>query len=281
MKAVVPAAGFGSRFLPASKAVPKELLPILGRPAIQWIVEEALAAGAEEVVIVTSSEKPAVRGYFSDSGSLKARFASQPQAVEALERLDAVSRNVRFVEQAEQRGLGHAILQAAERLREEAEPVLILLGDALVHGSVPCSCELVEQSRALGGVSVVGLERVPRERVSRYGIVGAEPAGRERLFRLTRLVEKPAPAEAPSDLAVAGRYLLSPRILGLLADQPPGRGGEIQLTDAIQRLLSLEPVYGCQYAGQRYDIGNPAGYLSALNAYSTCSSRPSPSPEPA
>jgi UTP--glucose-1-phosphate uridylyltransferase len=270
MKAIIPAAGYGSRFLPASKAVPKELLPILDKPAIQWIVEEALAAGAEEVIIVTSPEKPSIRSYFSDSGRLKEQFAGRSQAVAALEHLDALSKRVRFSEQAEQRGLGHAVLQAAELLSGESDPVLILLGDALVCGPQPCSCEIVALSRSFGGASVVGLERVPREKVSRYGIAAVEPAaGRERVFRLARLVEKPAPEDAPSDLAVAGRYLLSPLIFELLADQRPGCGGEIQLTDAIQRLLAREPVYGCQYAGQRHDIGNPAGYLKALNAFST------------
>ncbi len=267
MKAVIPAAGYGTRFFPVSKAIPKELLPIIDKPAIQWIVEEALDAGAEEVVIVTSPDKPAIRSYFSADSHLKKRLGGKGKALAAMEQLDAISARVRFVEQGEQLGLGHAILQAASLLLHETEPILILLGDALVRGAEPCSREMVALSRMNGGASIVGLERVPKEKVSRYGVVAAQPTGQERFYRLTGLVEKPEPEDAPSDLAIAGRYLLSPRIIGLLAEQGAGHGGEIQLTDAIQRLLSHEPVYGYRYPGQRHDIGNPRDYLLTVLAY--------------
>ena len=228
MKALIPAAGHGTRFLPVTRVVPKEMLPVGSKPAIQLIVEEALAAGADEVVIVTSPEKEIIKRY-------------------------------------EQKGLGHAVLQAADALAGETDPVLVLLGDALVSGEAP-SAAMAAISRAHGGASVVGLERVPRERISRYGIVAGTPED-DRVLKLTDLVEKPQPENAPSDLAIAGRYLLHPDIFTLLASQTPGHGGEIQLTDSIRRLLAARPVYGYRYPGRRHDIGNPQGYLETLQAF--------------
>jgi UTP--glucose-1-phosphate uridylyltransferase len=267
MKALIPAAGFGTRFLPASKVIPKEMLPILDKPAIQWIVEEAFDAGADEVIIVTSPDKPALRGHFTPDPIWRTRLAAKRDAASKLEQLDALSARVRFVDQLEQRGLGHAVLQAAPLLRDEKEPILVLLGDALVRGSTPCSRDMVALSRARGGVSVIGLERVPREKTCRYGIIAGQPDKHDPYYRLTGIVEKPAPEEAPSDLAVAGRYLLDPRIFAFLAEERIGHGGEIQLTDAIQRLLSIAPVCGYRYPGQRHDIGNPRDYLATLVAY--------------
>ena len=245
MKALIPAAGHGTRFLPVTRAVPKEMLPIGAKPAIQLIVEEALAAGADEVVVVISPGKEIIRRYFEGDPDLAPR--------------------IRWACQTEQKGLGHAVLQAADLLAGEGEPVLTLLGDALVAGETP-SAAMAELSREHGGASVVGLEEVPLERVSRYGIVKGAPAG-ERAYALSDLVEKPSPEAAPSRLAIAGRYLLDPAIFGLLASQAPGVGGEIQLTDAIRRLLAVKPVYGYRYPGVRHDIGNPAGYLKALQAF--------------
>ena len=257
MKALVPAAGHGTRFLPVTRVIPKEMLPIGAKPAIQLIVEEALAAGADEVVIVTSPEKEIIRRYFDGDPALASR--------------------VRWTYQTEQKGLGHAVLQAADMLRDEREPVLVLLGDALVAGEPP-SAAMSAISRACAGASVVGLEDVPLERVSRYGIVKGVNADNAingvndieaRVLKLTDLVEKPSPETAPSRLAIAGRYLLDPAIFDLLASQTPGVGGEIQLTDAIRRLLSEKPVYGYCYPGTRHDIGNPAGYFKALQAFAS------------
>jgi UTP--glucose-1-phosphate uridylyltransferase len=267
MLAIIPAAGFGTRFLPASKVIPKEMLPIGDKPAIQWIVEEALDAGAETVIIVTSPDKPAIRAHFAPDPVWQNRLRARPEARAALDHLDRISAAVRFVDQIEQRGLGHAVAQAAPLVRGDPDPVLILLGDALVHGSAPCSRDLVACSRAHGGASVIGLERVAREKVSRYGIAAVLPTADERVYRLTDLVEKPDPAVAPSDLAVAGRYLLDPRIFSLLAQERIGHGGEIQLTDAIRQLLPLAPIYGYRYPGKRFDIGNPRGYQAAVAAY--------------
>ena len=265
MTAIIPAAGKGTRFLPATRVIPKEMLPIGAKPAIHCIVEEALAAGADDIVLVISEEKEIIRRYFEGDETLSGK--------------------VRYVYQREQRGLGHAVLQAAEGVTGTA---LVLLGDALVTGPNP-SREMVAISKAYGGASVVGLERVPPERVSRYGIVAVErmadenathhqcPATNYQLStinyqlstvpRIVDLVEKPKLEEAPSDLAIAGRYLLSADIFGLLATQTPGHGGEIQLTDAIRRLLATQPVFGYVYPGNRQDIGNPQGYLKALEAF--------------
>lgn len=239
MTAIIPAAGKGTRFLPVTRAVPKEMLPVGAKPAIQLIVEEALEAGADDIVIVISADKEIIRRYFEGDAEL--------------------SRKIRFVYQKEQKGLGHAVLQAGD-VRSPG-PVLVLLGDALVSGPNP-SRAMAELSRSLGGVSVVGLERVPPEKVSRYGIVKADAE-----MRISDLVEKPRPEEAPGDLAVAGRYLLDAEVFDLLATQEPGHGGEIQLTDSIRRLLAGKAVYGYVYPGKRQDIGNPRGYFKALEAF--------------
>ena len=266
MKAIIPAAGHGTRFLPVTKVVPKEMLPIGSKPALELIVEEAKGAGADEIVLVISHGKELVREYFKDDPA------------------------IRFVYQNEQKGLGHAILMAEEAFSAgQAEAVLILLGDCLVAGCNAAK-EMVELSRRNGGASVIGLEHVPAEKVSRYGIVktarqayGQSEQPLERTVSVLDLVEKPAPAEAPSDLAIAGRYLLSTRIFDFLKTQAPGKGGEIQLTDAIRRMIgsascaspnrtieqseqSNNSLFGYVYPGKRQDIGNPKGYFQALKA---------------
>ncbi|MDA3926582.1 MAG: UTP--glucose-1-phosphate uridylyltransferase [Kiritimatiellae bacterium] len=267
MKAIIPAAGHGTRFFPASKVIPKELLPVGRKPAIQWIVEEALEAGVDEVIIVTSPEKSLLRRYFTEEPIWYERLQNKAEAKAALEEVDLLSKRIRFVEQAEQLGLGHAVLQAAPLLKGEDEPILILLGDALVLSSTPCACEMAEISRENNGASVVGLEQVPDEKVSRYGIVAGKKLENPNVLKLTGLIEKPSLEEAPSNLAIAGRYLLHPRIFKLLENTHAGHGGEIQLTDAISSLLQEIPVLGFQYPGKRYDIGNPQGYLETLNAF--------------
>jgi len=237
MKAIIPAAGHGTRFLPVTRVVPKEMLPIGAKPALELIVDEARSAGADEIVIVISEGKDLVRRYFEGQG------------------------DIRFVYQKEQKGLGHAVLQA-----EVDDEALILLGDALVFG---CNAarEMVEFSRRHGGAAVIGCERVPKERVSRYGIMKLEGD------LIVDMVEKPAPEEAPSDIAVAGRYLLPAAIFGYLKTQTPGKGGEIQLTDAIRRMIASQPhsAYAYVYPGKRQDIGNPDGYFAALEAFRTYS----------
>ena len=245
MKAIIPAAGHGTRFLPVTRVVPKEMLPIGAKPALELIVEEAKSAGADEIVMVISKGKELIREYFKDDPT------------------------VRFVYQFEQKGLGHAVLQAREAVG--SGPVLILLGDALVAGCNAAK-EMVRLSQTNGDAGVVGLEHVPPEKVSRYGIVKLEGE------RIVDMVEKPKLEDAPSDLAIAGRYLLPAKVFDYLQTQTPGKGGEIQLTDAIRRLIrdSLESnnqtikqsnnLLGYVYPGRRQDIGNPEGYLKALLA---------------
>ena len=243
MTAIIPAAGLGTRFLPATKVVPKEMLPIGNRPALDLIVEEARSAGADEIVIIISHAKELIREYF--------RYAP----------------DVRFVYQEEQRGLGHAVLQAGENSSSSPTPtihsnsLLILLGDAVVLGCNAAK-EMAEYSAANGGASVIGCEKVPREKVSRYGVMKLEGD------RIVDMVEKPSVEEAPSDIVVAGRYLLDAKIFEFLRTQTPGKGGEIQLTDSIRRMIADGT--DCRayvYPGRRHDIGNPDGYFETLRAY--------------
>ena len=250
MKALIPAAGHGTRFAPFTKLIPKEMLPIGARPALARIVEEAAEAGVDEVVVITSPEKPL----------LKRWFEIEPAPVP-----------ITWIDQLEQKGLGHAVLQAADHFAGVTDGVLVLLGDALVSGG-NASRAMAAVAKAHGGASVIGCETVARERVSRYGILKpADPAAdiaSGSCFALADLVEKPSVEAAPSTLAVAGRYLLDPVVFRYLADQQAGVGGEIQLTDAIRRMLAERPVYGYVYPGHRHDIGNPDGYLKALQALS-------------
>lgn len=243
MKAILPAAGLGTRFLPLTRAVPKEMLPIGSKPALQLIVDEALAAGCDEIVVIISHTKELIRSYFE----------SDPQYASRL----------KWVYQEEQRGLGHAVLCAADRFTSsDLSPVLILLGDAVISGC-QASVEMAALSQANGGASVIGCERVPQEKVSRYGILKVADGC------VVDLVEKPSIAEAPSDLAVAGRYLLDAHIFDFLRTQMPGKGGEIQLTDAIRRMVAAgaTTLLPYVYPGQRHDIGNPQGYFETLCAF--------------
>ena len=242
MKAIIPAAGLGTRFLPLTRAVPKEMLPIGSVPALQVILDEAFDAGCDEAVVIISHAKEMVRKYFSEDPQYAGRIT--------------------WVYQEEQRGLGHAVLQCSG-VQKDTDLVLILLGDAVISGC-SASKEMVAVSKAHGGASVIGIEQVPSEKVSRYGIVKLENG------RIVDLVEKPSPEEAPSNLAVAGRYLLDARIFEFLKDQKPGVKGEIQLTDSIRRMIAGPdgvPLYPYVYPGKRHDIGNPQGYFETLCAF--------------
>lgn len=261
-KAVIPAAGFGTRMLPAAKAVPKEMLPIFDRPTIQYVVEEAAAAGLDDVLLVTSRDKKAIEDHFDRAPELEARLeAGGKQAL--LASIVALAQRVKVhaVRQAEQKGLGDAVYQAKRHVGEQ--PFLCMLGDTIFSseagGALPAR-QLVEAYQRVG-TSVIGLEQVPAEKVSRYGIVGAADAGNG-LLRIDQLVEKPSVSAAPSRLAIAARYVLSPGILQCLEETKPGKGGEIQLTDALQRLLAREPIHGVVLDAARHDIGNPIDWLA-------------------
>jgi UTP--glucose-1-phosphate uridylyltransferase len=257
-KSVIPAAGFGTRMLPAAKAVPKEMLPVLDRPTIQYVVEEAADAGATDVLLITSREKKAIEDHFDRNPELEARLkAGGKEAL--LASVDAVMArtNIHSVRQSEQRGLGHAVLQARHHVGDE--PFLCLLGDTIFSGGQPPAAQLIEAARRLK-TSVIGLEEVAPEKVDRYGIVGGEEV-EPGIFRLKALVEKPSPDQAPSRLAIAARYVLTPAIFQCLEQTPPGRGGEIQLTDALRLLLAREPIHGALLSARRHDIGNPLDWL--------------------
>ena len=260
-KAVVPAAGLGTRFLPATKATPKELLPVVDKPAIQYVVEEAVRAGLTDVLLVSGRGKRAVEDHFDRAWELEAALEAKGDAARlALVRASSELATVHSVRQGEPRGLGHAVLCAADHVGDE--PFAVLLGDDLIDERDPL-LETMLAVRAEHGGSVVALMEVPREQTALYGCAAVEPSGGD-VVRVTGLVEKPDPAEAPSNLAVIGRYVLSPSIFEVLRKTPPGRGDEIQLTDAIQRLLADEPVHGVVFKGRRYDTGDRADYLKAV-----------------
>jgi len=263
--AVIPAAGMGTRFLPATKAVPKEMLPIVDRPLVQYAVDEAVAAGIEEIIFVTSRTKRAIEDHFDLDRELQSRLqrAGNQRALAALG--SAVPRQVRFsyVRQTEPLGLGHAIHCARHVVGDE--PFAVMLPDDLMDGQPPVLAQMVERFERTGA-ALVAVQTVPREHTQRYGVVDAQPAG-ARLDRIRAVVEKPTPAAAPSTTAIVGRYILMPSIFDRLAAVSPGSGGEIQLTDAISQSLASEAVFAFHFAGRRFDCGTKIGFLEATVAF--------------
>lgn len=259
-KAVIPAAGFGTRFLPATKAVPKEMLPIIDKPTIQYIAEEAAQAGIEELLIITSRGKDAIVNHFDRAFELET-VLERDSKEEMLRAVREVSGkiNVQFVRQQEQKGLGHAVLCAKGFVGNE--PFAVMLGDDVVVSEKPCIGQLMEQYDKYGA-TVLGVQRVGMEHVSKYGIVDCE-AVEGRVYKLRAMVEKPKREEAPSDIAVLGRYVITPGIFECLERTPRGAGGEIQLTDALVMLSESEDIYAYDFVGRRYDIGNKQGFLQA------------------
>lgn len=259
-KAVIPAAGLGVRFLPATKAQPKEMLPIVDIPTIQYIVEEAVSSGIEDLMIITGRNKRAIEDHFDKSPALEEELRRKNKHT-MLELVRDISElmEIHYIRQKEPRGLGHAVYCARKFIGQE--PFAVLLGDDIVRSKTPCLKQLIELYEEIPG-TILAVQEVPEADVSKYGILDAEKV-REGVFRVRDLVEKPDPAEAPSRLAVMGRYIISPRIFEILADTPPGAGGEIQLTDALRVLCREEPVYGLAFKGQRFDVGDKLGYLKA------------------
>ena len=264
-KAVLPAAGWGTRFLPATKAQPKEMLPLVDKPVIQYAVEEAVAAGIEQVIIVTSSQKRAIEDHFDVSYELE-HLLEERGDVEMLRRIRHISdlAQVAYVRQKEQLGLGHAVLMAKELIGHE--PFAVILSDDVVVGDRPCIGQLIHAYDETHS-SVVAVMEVPHEETSRYGMIDPEPAGsgldHGRLYRVKGLIEKPDPDDAPSDLAIIGRYVLTPKIFEKLEQTQRGAGGEIQLTDAIEALMQEQEVYAYAFEGTRYDAGTTMGWLKA------------------
>jgi UTP--glucose-1-phosphate uridylyltransferase len=263
-KAVFPVAGLGTRFLPATKASPKEMLPVVDKPLIQYAVEEAYAAGVRHMIFVTGRSKRAIEDHFDTAYELENELqAAGKHALLALVRsLMPEDMHCSFVRQPRSLGLGHAVLCAEPLVGNE--PFAVLLADDLMVGPVggePVLAQMVVAFRQQGR-SMLAVQEVPLEQVNRYGIVAGESAGGA-LLRIQNIVEKPAPEDAPSRMGVAGRYILTPAIFEQLRTQPQGAGGEIQLTDAIARLMAYEAVYAFQYAGKRYDCGSKEGFLEA------------------
>jgi len=259
-KIIFPTAGMGTRFLPATKATPKEMLTIVDRPLIQYGVEEALAAKMDLIIMVTGRGKRAIEDHFDISAELEANLkkAGKSALYKEVSRVARMA-EVIYVRQKEALGLGHAVLRADHWINDE--PFAVSLADELIVGAKPAMQQLREVYEQTGH-SVLGLMQVPEDQVSKYGIVDyvAEEGG---LLRLTDMVEKPSPKDAPSRLAIVGRYVFTPRLMELLRDVKPGKGNEIQLTDAIALLAKEEPVYGVLLDGERFDAGNPAGFLVA------------------
>ncbi len=263
-KAVVPVAGLGTRFLPATKASPKEMLPVVDKPLIQYAVEEAYAAGIRHMIFVTGRSKRAIEDHFDTAYELESELeAAGKQELLALVRsVQPDDMDCAYVRQPRSLGLGHAVLCAEALVGHE--PFAVLLADDLMMGPPGGTPVLAQMAQAFRqqGRSLLAVQEVPQDQVRRYGIVAGEPAGGP-LLRVQRIVEKPAPEVAPSRMGVAGRYILTPAIFEQIRQQPKGAGGEIQLTDAIARLMEHEAVYAFQYAGKRYDCGSKEGFLEA------------------
>jgi UTP--glucose-1-phosphate uridylyltransferase len=264
-KAIFPVAGMGTRFLPATKANPKEMLPIVDKPLIQYAVEEAVAAGITHIVFVTGRNKRSIEDHFDKAYELETELKGRGrhQLLEQVQ--DIVPKDVTcsYVRQTEALGLGHAVLSAKAVVHDE--PVAVILADDLIDAEVPVLKQMIEIFDARQR-SVIAVQNVPREDTASYGIIQGEPDG-DRLLRMTGIVEKPKPDKAPSTLAVVGRYILVPRIMMHLEQVKPGTGGEIQLTDAIESLLHDETVLGYSFEGTRYDCGSKLGYLQANVMY--------------
>ena len=259
-KAVVLAAGRGTRFLPATKAQPKEMLPLVDKPLIHYIVEEVVASGIREIIIVTALGKHALEDYFDRSWELE--NALKEKGEEGL--LAEVTRisdlaDFAYVRQKEQLGVGHAVLTVKDLVGHE--PFALLFPDDIIHASTPCLGQMVDVFDRFQS-SVIAVERVPWEQVERYGVVAPSQVW-DRICQIADLVEKPARAEAPSNLAIVGRYILTPDIFAALEETPPGKGGEIQLTDGLRLLLQSQSLYGYEFEGKRYDAGTPLGLLKA------------------
>ena len=257
-KAIIPAAGLGTRFLPATKAMPKEMLPIVDKPTIQYIVEEAIQSGIEDIIIVTGKTKRSIEDHFDNAFELEQNLLEKKK-YELLEKVQASSKmvDIHYIRQKEPRGLGHAVWCARKLIGDE--PFAVLLGDDIVQAEKPCLRQLIEEyDKTLS--SVIGVQTVPEDETHRYGII--DPLEQEgRRYQVRNFVEKPAAGTAPSNLAIMGRYVLTPEIFMFLEQQNVGAGGEIQLTDAIQNLNEIQRVFAYDFEGKRYDVGEKLGFV--------------------
>lgn len=271
-KAVIPAAGFGTRFLPATKVVPKELLPIVDKPTIQYIMEEAVAAGIDQVILITGREKGSIEDHFDASIELEIHLKKKGRE-DLLKIVHDISKMVTLVSvrQKEPLGLGHAILCAKRVIQNE--PFAVLLGDDLIDARIPCIKQMIDVHQRLGrdlnlsgGHALVAIQKVPRSETHLYGIIRGKKVA-DRVYRVEELVEKPERGKAPSNLAIIGRYILPPEILDILDQVPRDKRGEIQLTDGLKELSRRVPIFGYEFSGDRYDAGDKLGYLQANVAF--------------
>lgn len=259
-KAIIPAAGLGTRFLPATKAQPKEMLPIVDKPTIQYIIEEAVAAGIQDIIIVTGRNKRSIEDHFDRSIELELELERSGKLA-MLEMVKDISEmaNIHYIRQKEPRGLGHAILAARHFIGNE--PFAVLLGDDVVVAKQPCLGQLLDVYNEYR-TSILGVQTVPHEVVNKYGIIAGKQVD-NRVYKVQDMVEKPAINEAPSDVAVLGRYIITPDIFEFLETQDAGKGGEIQLTDALKRLAKEQAMYAYDFKGHRYDVGTKTGFIQA------------------
>lgn len=265
-KAVFPVAGLGTRFLPATKAVPKEMLTVIDRPVIQWVVDEAKEAGIEHFIFVTGRNKGVIEDHFDRQFELEEtlRRRGKREALEMLEKDLPQAGQTSFTRQQEPKGLGHAVWCARELVGNE--PFALLLPDMLIQGMPGCLKQMMEVYERTGG-NVIAVEEVPREDVHKYGVVGMGERLDDRSFRITSMVEKPPVEEAPSNFIISGRYILQPEIFDILAGQEPGAGGEIQITDAMKALLEQQDFWAVRYEGETHDCGSRLGFLEANVAF--------------
>ena len=263
-KVIIPAAGLGTRFLPATKAQPKEMLPIVDKPTIQYIVEEAVASGAETILIITGRNKRAIEDHFDKSVELEEELSRKGKTdfLQAVRRITELA-DIHYIRQKEPLGLGHAVYCARHFIGDE--PFAVMLGDDVVYSPTPCLAQLMAVSERYG-CPVLGVQPVAWEQVSQYGIVRGQLES-EGLYRVEGLVEKPSPQDAPSNIAILGRYIITPDIFPILADTKTGSGGEIQLTDALARLAQRRHMAAYCFEGRRYDVGSRIGFLEATVEY--------------
>ncbi len=263
-KAIIPAAGLGTRFLPATKAQPKEMLPIVDKPTIQYIVEEAIDSGIEDIIIVTGRNKRAIEDHFDKSYELEEELRKKGKQ-DLLAQVQDISNlvDIHYIRQKEPKGLGHAIYCAKSFIGNE--PFAVLLGDDIVNSEVPCLKQMISIYNEYK-TTVLGVQHVPQEDIPKYGIVSCKQVD-DRVYKVKDLVEKPDIEHAPSNIAILGRYIISPHIFDFLESATPGKGGEIQLTDALKSLISNEAIYAYDFEGKRYDVGNRLGFLEATVEY--------------
>ncbi len=264
MKAVIPAAGLGTRFLPATKAQPKEMLPIVDKPVIQFVVEEAINSGIDDILIITGRGKRAIEDHFDRSFELEQVLEEQGKK-DLLKTIKDVSEltDIHYLRQKERRGLGHAIYCARNHIGNE--PFAVLLGDTIVDSKIPCTKQMIDFYRKYRG-TIIAVEEVARDRIGSYGVIDGRLID-DSVYLIDNLVEKPTPEEAPSNLGIIGRYILVPEIFEFLEKTPAGKGNEIQLTDALRLLGKGQKMYACKFKGNRYDIGNKFDYLKASVEY--------------